>query len=402
MILRPFAHRSLRDLPAHDPTTPRSRGRAWAEVDLDAVRHNVRTIRDHAGVALMAVVKADAYGLGAPDVSRAALDAGASYLGVATPHEALTLRHAGINAPIQILGSLLDDEVDVALQARTTLTLHSLSDLHRVAHAARRLGRRPAVHVMVDVGMARHGISPSQALDLLRSASKERAVRLDGFMTHLPCASDPDLARTRAQVAAFAGLTRRAAAQGHLPPRVHAAASAGLFRLPEARFTQVRAGIALGGVDPGGLRAAGADLRPALSVHTKITHLRKVPKGSSVGYGGRWTAPRPSRLAVLGVGYGDGVLYSLTGHDAHVLIQGRPCPLVGTVMMDYLLADVTHLPSLPKRGDVATLIGSQRQRSIPLEEQAERAGVIPYALSCSLGSSLPRASTHAQSARHAA
>lgn len=365
--------------------------RAWVELDLEAVRDNVRAIRGVSGpdVEVLAVVKADGYGHGGALVARAALEAGAGRLGVATPEEGLRLRQAGLTAPIQLLGSFLDDEAEALLEARLQVALNDPGDLDRAAALARRAGRPLGVHLKVDVGMHRHGVSPGQALELLRRAAADPALRVEGLMTHLP--SPGDEATSRAQLAPFARLVAEAARAGLRPPRVHAAASAALFKLPEARFDMVRPGIALLGLDPDGRVAkTGTTLTPALSLRARVTRVQDVPAGEVVGYGARWTAARASRLALLGIGYGDGLPYGLGGEGADVLLQGRRCPIVATVMMDYLLVDATDLPRAPAPGDVATLFGRDGQAAISLEEQARHAGLIPYALSCGLGARLRR------------
>ncbi|RMG10031.1 MAG: alanine racemase [Planctomycetota bacterium] len=365
--------------------------RAWAELDLDAVRANARRIRRSAGVPLLAVVKADGYGHGAPAVARAALEGGASRLGVATAAEALALRQAGLTAPVQVLGSFLDSEADLIAQAEASFTLHEEQDLRRVAAAAWRAGRALPVHLKVDVGMGRHGVDPRSAARLLAEAQRCPGVRVAGLMTHLPCAGAPDPAISREQISAFARLVAWARREGLCPPQVHAAASAALFRFPEARFTQVRSGIAVLGLDPGGWAArADVHLRPALSLRARVMRTRVVARGVAVGYGGRWTARRPSRLALLGIGYGDGLPYGLSGRGAHALLAGRRCPIVGTVMMDYALVDASDLPRAPRPGDVATLVGRDGEGRILLEEQARKAGLIPYAFATGLGKRLQR------------
>lgn len=365
--------------------------RAWTELDLAAIRHNAAAIAGHAGVPLVGVVKANGYGHGAVEVARAALAGGASGLGVATAAEALELRAAGIEARIQILGSFLPEELSAAVEARACLTIHEAEDLERVRQAARAAGRPLPVQLIVDVGMARHGVAPEAALALLEAAARDPGLRLEGLMTHLPCATSPDLSLSRAQVARFAQVVSEAERVGLLPPEVHAAATAALYRLPEARFTQVRSGIALLGLDPAScLGEAAAALRPALSLKARVMRTREVRCGDPVGYSGRWVAPRPSRIALLGIGYGDGLPYPLTQSGAEVLLQGRRCPVVGSVMMDYTAVDVTDLPTPPQPGEVATLIGSCGEERLGLELQARRAGLIPYALSCGLGQRLAR------------
>ena len=365
--------------------------RAWTELDLAAIRHNAEFTRRFAGVPLLAVVKANGYGHGAVEVARAALAGGASGVGVATAAEALELRAAGVEARIQILGSFLPEELEAAVEARACLTLHEAEDLERVRQAARKAGRPLPVQLIVDVGMARHGVAPEQALALLEAAARDPGLRLEGLMTHLPCATAPDLSLSRAQVARFARVVDAAGQAGFLPGEVHAAASAALFRLPEAHFSQVRAGIALLGLDPAAcLGDAAGSLRPALSLRARVMRTREVRAGDPVGYSGRWIAPRPSRIALLGIGYGDGLPYPLTQSGAEVLLQGRRCPVVGSVMMDYTAIDVTDLPEVPQPGAVATLIGRDGAEELDLPTQAGRAGLIPYALSCGLGRRLAR------------
>ncbi len=364
-------------------------GRAWVELDVEAVRANVRTIRRVAGAEVLAVVKANGYGHGAVDVARAALEAGAVGLCVATADEVVALRAAGLAAPLQLLGAALDDELEAAAAARASLTLTEPEGLGRLRALARRLGRRLDVHVKVDVGMHRVGVPPEAAPALARAIARDPDLRLAGLMTHLQAPRDVE--RSRAQVGAFAAVARRLARAGVRPPQVHAAASAALFKVPEARFSHVRPGIALLGLDPeGAIAATGAALAPALALRARVVSTSQVAAGEAVGYGARWTAARPTRLALLGLGYADGLPHGLTGKPAHALLQGRRCPLVATVMMDGVLVDVTDLERPPVRGDVATLFGRDGAAALPLEEVAAQAGLIPYAVSCGLGARLGR------------
>ncbi|MCA8923921.1 MAG: alanine racemase [Planctomycetes bacterium] len=368
--------------------TPRGTQRAWLELDPAAIAANVAEVRRVAGPSLTAVVKADGYGHGAATVAHAALGAGARAVAVATPQAAHTLRAAGVTAPIQVLGAVLDEELELALAADAQLTVHAPRDVKRYAALARHRERPLDVHVMVDVGMHRHGVAPTQALVALRAC--RGPLRPVGLMTHLPCAADAALDTTRAQVGTFRRVVADAAVAGVLPEQVHAAASCALFRLPEARFNHVRSGIALVGLDPGGrIAASGARLTPALSLRAKVVGIKRVARGAQAGYSGRWTAPRDSVLAIVGIGYGDGLPYTLTGRGAEVLLGGRRCPLVGSVMMDYVLVDVTDAPGVGP-GDVATFAGRAGELRIPLEEQASKADLIPYALVCSLGAHLRR------------
>ncbi|MGE0710274.1 MAG: alanine racemase [Planctomycetota bacterium] len=374
-------------------TIPAS-ARCWLELDAAAIRRNAALARETAGVPLMAVVKADGYGHGAAVVARAALEGGARSLGVATASEAAALRAAGVEAPIQVLGSFLPEELPLLVEARAVATIHEAEDLQRLRGAARAAGRPLPAQLKVDVGMHRHGVAPERALELLAALARDPGIELRGLMTHLPCSAGADLTSSRAQVARFAALVAAADAAGLLPAEVHAAATAALFRLPESRFNQVRAGIALVGLDPAAC-LGGVELTPALSLRVRVMRTKDVPQGQAVGYGARWVAPRPSRIALLGIGYGDGAPYAWTQGGAEVLLQGQRCPLVGSVMMDYMAVDVTDLPRATEPGDVATLVGQDGAQRLTLEAQAARAGLIPYALACGLGGRLQRATVGA-------
>jgi alanine racemase len=359
--------------------------RAWAEVDVSAFRANVREVRRITGRPVLAVVKANGYGHGAALVARAAVEAGAAMLGVATPVEALELRESAVTAPILVLQPLLDDEVDVALGASAACVVSTEAELARVARAARRLSVRARVHVKADSGLARNGAPPARALALLAAAASDPSVELDGLMTHLACALDPET--TREQLATFGEVVARARAAG-LAPRVHAAASAAAILHPDARFDLVRPGLALYGVDDGGAFArAGARLAPVLSLRARVLRVREIDEGTPVGYGATWSAKRRTRLAVVGIGYDDGIRPRQAQGGA-LLIAGRRCPLVATVMMDSVIVDASDVPVA--EGDVATAIGQDGAERISVEEIARLDSVIPYVVTCGLGRRVAR------------
>jgi alanine racemase len=362
-------------------------GRVFAEIDLAAVRRNVLALVAATGRPLIAVVKANAYGHGAIPVGEACLEAGARMLAVATVEEAEELRAAlGPRAPLLVLGALLDEERLAALAARVTTVVHGREDLERIARVARSIGTEARIHVKVDVGLARHGVPLDEARALLEAASREPGVVLEGLMTHLPRASSRE--STLESLAAFDGLVRvaRASTPGLL---VHAAASTAALLHEEARHDAIRPGIALHGIDPeGAARAAGVALEPTLSLRAKIVRVREVEAGTPVGYGATWTAPRRTRLAVVGIGYDDGLPYRL-GNQGTLLVGGARCPIVGTVMMDYVACDVTDIQGVAP-GDVATVIGRDGECTITAEEVARAVGVIPYVVTCGLGRRVKR------------
>ncbi len=363
--------------------------RVWAEIRLDRLRHNLRLVRRALPprVEIMAVVKADAYGHGAVPVARALLDAGAARLGVGDSTEAIELRAAGITAPIHVLGALVEREIEEVIFHGITPTLHSLDRVRLLDEKARRAGRRLAVHLNVDTGMGRLGVRPESADDLIGAVLERPHLRLEGISTHLSAPGDPEF--TSEQLARFRAALERARARGLRSVRAHAAATAGIFLRPDAHFDLVRPGIALYGIDPGGLGPAASGLLPVLSLRTQIVFLKNVEPGTPIGYGAAYRAPRATRIATLPCGYDDGYPYALSGRGAHVLVGGRRAPVVGTVTMDYLTVDVGDCPDA-QVGATATLIGRDGPEEVRVADLARLAGTIPYAIPCQLGKRVRR------------
>jgi alanine racemase len=367
--------------------------RAWAEVRLDCLQRNLQQVRAAVGplVEVMAVIKADAYGHGAVPVARAALDAGASRLGVGDSTEAIELRESGIAAPVHVLGALVEREMDEVVYHGITPTIHSLARVQDLDRRAAAQGRRLPVHLMVDTGMGRLGVRPESAEELLLAIAARPHLRLEGIATHLSSAGDPDPSFTDEQLASFRRVLRRARALGVHVPRVHAAATAGLFlHGAKARFNLVRPGISLYGIDPDGLaRRAGVRLEPVLSLRSQVVFLKHVEAGTPVGYGAAWRAPERTAIATVPIGYDDGYPYNCSKKGAEVLVRGVRCPVVGTVTMDYLIVDVGRVPE-PKVGDTVTLIGRDGGEEVRVEDVARWAGTIPYAIPCGLGKRVRR------------
>ena len=337
---------------------------SWVEVDLGALRHNVGVLRRVAGGAqLAAVVKADAYGHGAAPIARAAIDAGATRLCVFALSEAVALREAGLSAPILVLGPLPRDRIEQAVSLDLTVSLSGLEEAGELARVARAAGRRAAVHINVDGGMQRLGLSGDAAIRARRRGARARFAvargRLHALSRCLCRRRGVNPLRVRALSA-----DRNAVGA----PLRHAAASAALLRFPEMALELVRPGIALYGAGPLPGEAA-ADLRPVLSWRASLLLVRDVPAGESVSYGGRWTARRDSRIGVIGVGYADGLRRALWDR-AEVLIRGRRAPIAGTICMDLTMIDLTDVPAA-RAGDRVTLIGRDgRNRSSPRSWQS--------------------------------
>jgi alanine racemase len=335
----------------------------------------------------MAVIKADAYGHGAVPVARAALDGGASRLGVGDSTEAIELRESGITAPIHVLGALVEREIDDVIFHGITPTIHALSRVAELDDHARRQGRRIPVHLNVDTGMGRLGVRPESAEEVLLAIAAAPNLALEGVQTHLSSAHDPDF--TSDQLSAFRPVLTRARERGIHVPKIHAAATGGLFLHRRARYNLVRPGISLYGIDPGGLAEIGVRLEPVLALRSQIVFLKAVEPGTAIGYGARFRTGRPSRIATIPIGYNDGYPVQSSGRGAEVLVRGVRAPIVGTVTMDYLMVDVTDVPEV-RVGDRVTLIGEDGDDEIRVEEVARRAQTIPYAIPCGLGKRVRR------------
>jgi len=352
-----------------------------AEISLSALRHNLHQVTCRVGpAAILAVVKADAYGHGAVPVARMLLVAGARQLGVATVAEGLELRAAGITAPILVMGGVFPEEIPVLLEGDLTPVLHSRG---AIAALARFTGSRPTplrVHLKVDTGMGRLGLTEEEALDVLTS-SWPATLQLDGLMSHLARADEPDAAPTEDQLARFRALLNAVKSQGVPVPLAHIAGSAAILRFPASHFDMVRPGLMLYGYAPGSIRSA--DLRPALAWKTRIVQVKRVKPGQAVSYGGTFVAPRHTTLAALPVGYADGYGRGLSNRG-QVLIGGRPAPVVGRVCMDLTIVDVTDHPP-PHPGDEAVLLGEQGSARITADDLAAWLGTISYEVLCQIG-----------------
>ena len=355
----------------------------WAEIDLSALVGNLRKLRARVGmgVQVMFVVKANAYGHDATLCSLAAEKArAADWLGVSSVEEGVALRGAGVKLPILILGSLYPFESALAAAAHDlTPVVASLESAKRVAEAAFRLRRGIPVHVKVDTGMGRIGLRPEAAVALVRDLSAMKAIRVQGVYTHMAKAED-DRAFTNAQLKAFRGVVRALEKAGLRPPLVHAANSAAALRHPAARFDLVRPGLAAYGLYDG--------FDPVLTLKSKLVFVKTVAKGASVSYGATWRAKKPTKVATLPIGYGDGYPRALS-NKASVLVGGRRCPVVGRVTMDQTMIDVTGVPSA-RVGDDAVLIGRQGGAEIPAAELARHCGTIAYETVTALSSRVPR------------
>lgn len=363
--------------------------RVWADIDLDALGHNLGQIRERIGdrVAVMLVVKADAYGHGSVAISHCALQHGVAALGVGTSAEALELRRSGVRAPILVLGTIVDDEARSCLVHDIHLALHSSDRCQMLQDLARRLDVVARVHLKIDTGMGRLGVLPERALPLLEEIRAASHLELAGVMTHIASPLGAQDAATGEQMRVFREVIDAARARGLLRGWVHAANSAAIFTALDPMYDAVRPGISAYGVLPDGLPGA-RELQPVMSLRSQVVFLKDVAKDAPIGYGGTWRAPKATRIATLPVGYNDGVPWRL-GNTGEVLVRGQRAPIVGRVSMDYTTIDVGTIPGVVV-GDRVTFFGADRGAQITLEEVAARAGTIPYEITCSVGKRVER------------
>src|SRR5512140_290645 len=362
----------------------------WVEVDLDRLDHNLHEIRREIGpdVAILFVVKADAYGHGSVEVGRAALASGVVLLGVATLHEGIELRQAGINEPILILSPNLPGELDEILAYRLRPTLSTPEQATDLSAWVAGRGDRIPVHLEVDTGMGRTGFDYETAeADLLR-ISQLPGIEMEGAFTHFPDSDGPETAFTLEQMSKFDRLLDRLAAAGLSFRYRHAANSAALMSLPGSRLNMVRPGIAVLGIYPSSHVPRRAALKPVLSFHCRLVQVRPVPAGRHISYGGTFVTERDSRIGVIAVGYGHG-LSRLLSNRGQVMIRGRRVPIIGRVTMDLTMVDLTDLP-LAAVGDDVLLFGDPPDAApggdspIRIEEVAAWAETIPWEIMCQI------------------
>jgi alanine racemase len=352
-----------------------------------AFAHNVRQIKLAVGpgVGVMAVLKADAYGHGAEMLAPIAVENGASMVGVSSLEEGIALRDAGVKNPILILGGIFPlNNFSVAIEYNLTPTIASMEAAQQLAQAARAAGVRVKTHLKVDTGMGRIGVSPIGAKAVLVWIKENKDLELTGVYSHLATA-DCDADITAEQRRLFESVIGIAQAL-EFPATFHIANSAGALRYPDTRFGMIRPGLALYGTSYVPL-PAGVDLKPVLSLHTRIVFMKKVLAGTPLSYAHTFRTSKESVIATLPIGYADGVPRAVS-NKAQVLVKGRRCPIVGRVTMDHIMIDVTGVPA--DVGDEVVLIGQQSDESISVTEWADWAGTIAYEIFTGLSKRVPR------------
>lgn len=362
----------------------------YASVSLQNIRHNILLMRARLRpeTKYLAVVKANAYGHGMEAVANCALDSGASYLGVAFAEEGVRLRESGILAPILLLGATNEAHMDDVIAYDLMPAVFTVETLRLLQEHAAKQNKTCRIHFKADTGMNRIGFSDEdefeKALELLKACPN---IELDGLFTHFAVSELADPTFTRLQGERFRRFIELTHARG-LYPVLHASNSAAALHLPDLQFDMVRGGIAMYGCHPVGHSVEGVDLRPAMSWHTTITHIKEIGANEGVSYGLKFVSSEPMRVGTLAVGYGDGYKRSLSG-KTDVLVRGRRARQIGTVCMDQMMVDLSGIPEAAVDDDVV-LLGTQGNESITADDLADRAGTISYEILLCISERVPR------------
>ena len=377
-------------LNAHTDLTPREAAvaeglRVWAEIDLDTLTHNIEALKQRVAEArLLVVVKANAYGHGAVSVGLAAIQAGAWGLGVASLEEGDELRRAGVVAPILVLSSTRPAQAVGLVQRDLTVTVGTYEMGEALSNAAHALERTAKVHIKVETGMNRFGIDADEAVVLAERLRNLPRIEVEGISSHLATADEADKTFTFQQYKAF----RECVARLAWVPIHHISNTAGLLNMPEMRHGLVRCGLGVYGYYPSAETNRDVPLEPVLSLRSRVAKVADLQPGESVGYGMTWRAAKPSRVAVVLAGYGDGLPVALSNKGV-ALVRGHRAPFVGRVMMDMITLDVTGIPGVAVDDEV-TVIGSQGEEAVDVDEMAGHAGTINYEILTGLMERVPR------------
>ena len=367
--------------------------RVCAEINLDAVAYNFKSMRENLapGTKMIAVVKADGYGHGAVPIARMAEEYGDIWgFAAATIEEAVLLRREGIQKPILILGFLFPDAYEEAVQYDIRPTVFKLSMARQLSEEAVRQGKTVHMHIKVDTGMSRIGFKDhEESADLIKTISGLPGVEIEGLFTHFARADEKDKTNARGQLSRYLDFYRMLKEREVEVKMCHCSNSAGIFDIRDANLDAVRAGISIYGMYPSeNVNKFAVPIVPALTLRSHVVYIKDVEPGTAVSYGGTFVAERAMRIATVPVGYGDGDPRSLS-NKGWVLIRGQKAPIVGRICMDQFMVDVSGILQA-REGDMVTLIGSDGGREITMEDMGELSGRFNYELACDFGKRIPR------------
>jgi alanine racemase len=362
----------------------------YAEIDLEALRHNFQKARDAAGAdrEIMAVVKADAYGHGAVPLALALEKFGAEILAVALLEEGIELREAGVTRPILLFGGVFPGQEETLVHHHLTPILFDMETARRLNEVAEKAGQPHPFHLKIDTGMARVGFSSEHLNDVLKNLKNLPFLHMEGVLSHMALADLKESAFNQIQIDRFRQACDLVQASGFQPHFRHISNSAALFTWDIPECNLVRPGITLYGSQPSSQFYKKLDLKPVMSLRTRVAQIKKVPTKTGVSYGHEFVTSRPSILATLPIGYADGLNRRLSS-CGEVIIRGRRAPIAGVVCMDWTMIDVTDIPEI-RKGDTVTLMGISGNDCISAEEWAAKVGTISYEIFCQISKRVPR------------
>ncbi|MFQ5823470.1 MAG: alanine racemase [bacterium] len=362
---------------------------AWVEINLAQLRRNFQIINNDkpANLPIVSVVKDQAYGHGAVQVAKVALQSGAVYLAVATIDEALELRQNGITAPILLFGERHEEELKVCIERNITCFVNDLSKAEKYSAMVKAAGEMALVHIEVDTGLSRYGVRWTEALPVIEAIAKLDNPILEGVMSHFAMSDESDKSFAKLQIDRFHQVLNSMNKRGIRVKYRHICNSGGYLDLPQAHFDLIRIGILPLGVYPSQVCRRIAELQPVMSVKAKVAAIRDLEVGDVVGYGMRYRASTPRRIAVIPLGYGDG--YPRVRNKGEVLIHGKRAPIIGGIAMDAMMVDITEIPKTCVWDEVV-LMGHQGQEEISVHDIAQLKGSVSYDILNSWSWRLPR------------
>ncbi|MCL4535192.1 MAG: alanine racemase [Bacteroidetes bacterium] len=365
----------------------------WAEIDLDAVAANVRALRSCTGPAVQfaAVVKANAYGHGMEPVAGAALEAGATWLAVNTADEGVRLRRAGFTCRVLLLGYAPPWEAGKVVDNDLTPTVNTMQTAMALASTAAASGKTVDVHVKLDTGLGRFGQLPEEVLPFVQALMSLPGLRFEALWTHFASADEQDKTYTHQQLEVYRQVLANLDAHGISVPVRHAANSAATMEVPESHFDLVRCGISIYGLYPSAEVSRAVPLRPVMALKSRVARVRTLPADSSISYNRTYTTSAPTSVALIPIGYADGLVRALSNRGS-VLVRGQRAPIVGRVCMDQCVINVDHIPGVAQ-DDEAVVIGRQGDEEITADEVAALAGTINYEITSNVSARVPRAFT---------
>ena len=365
--------------------------RAWVEIHHDALAHNIRSLKNllKPRTELLAVVKADAYGHGVIKVAETVLANGATWLAIATLEEGVELREAGITAPILVLGATnTAEELEAIAEWDLQPTLCTLAQQQLFQATIARLSKTLPVHLNIDTGMSRLGTRVEEAIAFVESVHNSPNLEIASIYSHFATADEPDLTMTHLQHQRFKDMLAELKKRDIPIPKLHIANSAGTMLGQEFHYDLVRIGIAIYGSYPAPHLADKVEIKPVMQVKTRVTQVKTLPSETGVSYGHRFVTSQPTKIAVIGIGYADGVP-RLLSNQLKVSIRDQLAPQVGSITMDQIMLDVTHIPDV-EVGDVVTLIGDAAGDRLTVDQWANELGTISYEILCGFKLRLPR------------